>query len=83
MNKITNEFSEFVLFSEGENNALDSRSETREVRGKQSTYVNCLVRNKAVQLSPEERTRQLWLARLIDQYGYRSCREGGGNLKAA
>lgn len=70
MNKVTNEFSEFVLFSEEENNALDSRSEIREARGKQTTYVNCLIRNKAVQLKPEERTRQLWLARLIDQYGY-------------
>ncbi|MGQ3486991.1 DUF6647 family protein [Roseovarius pacificus] len=74
MNIATNEFSEFVLFSENENNALDSRSETREVRGKQTTYVNCLVRNKAVQLKPEERTRQLWLARLIDQYGYSPSR---------
>ena len=50
MNKVTNEFSEFVLFSEDENKALDSRSETREARGKQITYVECLVRNKAVQL---------------------------------
>ena len=74
MNKVTNEFSEFVLFSEDENKALDSRSETREVRRKQTTYVNCLVRNKAVQLKPEERTRQLWLARLIDQYGYPASR---------
>jgi len=74
MNKVTNEFSEFVLFSEDENNALDSRSETREVRGTTKPYVNCLVRNKAVQLSLEERTRQLWLARLIDQYGYAPSR---------
>ena len=43
MNIATNEFSEYVLFSEDENNALDSRSETREVRGKPTTYVNCLV----------------------------------------
>ena len=38
------------------------------------SYVNCLVRNKAVQLKSEERTRQLWLARLIDQYGYSPSR---------
>lgn len=74
MDNARNEFSEFVLFSEDENNALDHRSETRDVRGKPTTYVNCLVRNKAVQLKPEERTRQLWLARLIDQYGYAASR---------
>ena len=32
------------------------------------------MRNKDVQLKPEERTRQLWLARLIDQYGYPASR---------
>lgn len=36
MTKVTNEFNEFVLFSEVENNALDSRAEVRDVRGKQS-----------------------------------------------
>ena len=50
MNKVSNEFSQFVLFSEDENHALDIRSETREVRGKPTTYVTCLVRNKPVQL---------------------------------
>ena len=70
MNKMTNEFSEFALFSEGENHALDKRSFKKEVRGKLTDYVVCPVRDKDVQLRPEERTRQLWLSRLIDQYGY-------------
>ena len=34
----------------------------------------CLIRNKDVQLKPEERTRQLWLSRLINQYGYPASR---------
>lgn len=74
MKQAAQEFNEFVLFTQNENNALESPSGTREVRGKPTTYVNCLVRNKAVQLKFEERTRQLWLARLIDQYGYAPSR---------
>lgn len=62
--------SEFVLFSEADNRALEERTIVREVRGKPSSHVICLVRKKEVQLKPEERNRQLWLARLIEQYGY-------------
>lgn len=74
MNKIAAEFSEFVLFSEEEARALDARVIMRENRGKQVPYVTCLVRDKEVQLKPEERTRQLWLARLIDKLGYARSR---------
>ena len=74
MNKMTNEFSEFVLISEEENRALDEHSFEKDVRGKPSTYITCLVRDKAVQLKPEERTRQLWLSRLINQYSYPASR---------
>jgi type I restriction enzyme M protein len=62
--------SEFCLFSEADNRALEERTIVREVRGKPTDYVTCLVRKKEVQLKPEERNRQLWLARLIKQYGY-------------
>jgi len=74
MNKISSEFSKFVLFSEEEARALDARVVMRDNRGKQVEYVNCLVRDKEVQLKPEERTRQLWLARLIDNLGYARSR---------
>jgi type I restriction enzyme M protein len=74
MNKIAAEFSEFVLFSEEEARALEARVVLRENRGKQVPYVTCLVRDKEVQLKPEERTRQLWLARLIDKLGYARSR---------
>lgn len=72
MNKMTNESSEFALFSEEENRALDKRSFEKE--GKPTAYVVCPVRKKDVQLKPEERTRQLWLSRLVDQYGYPTSR---------
>lgn len=74
MNKVAAEFSEFVLFSEEEARALDARVVIRENRGKQVPYVTCLVRDKEVQLKSEERTRQLWLARLIDKLGYARSR---------
>src|SRR3546814_6195769 len=74
MKKIITEFSEFVLFSKEEVRALDSRTFSKENRGKQTLYVSCLVRGKEVQLKTEERTRQLWLARLIDKLGYAQSR---------
>ncbi len=74
MNKMTNESSEFALFSEEENRALDERTFIKNVRGKPATCVNCLIRGKDVQLKPEERIRQLWLSRLIDQYDYSPSR---------
>ena len=74
MKKQSSEFSEFVLFSEEEVRALDARVVLRDSRGKQVPYVACLVRDKELQLKPEERTRQLWLARLIDKLGYARSR---------
>lgn len=44
------------------------------MRGKQTPYATCLIRQKEVQLKPEERTRQLWLARLINTLGYAPSR---------
>lgn len=37
-------------------------------------YVNCLVRNKEIKLTPEETIRQLYLQILIDDYGYHPSR---------
>lgn len=65
---------EFVLFSQEEHLALDSRSVDRSVKGKLVPYAACLIRGKEFQLKPEERTRQLWLARLIDKLGYAPSR---------
>ena len=76
MNKATNEFSEFALFSEDENHELDNRSFDKQVRGKTVECIKCLIRKKDVQLKPEERTRQLWITRLINQFGYPASRIG-------
>jgi type I restriction enzyme M protein len=65
---------QFVLFSQEEHRALDDRTVERDVRSKPTSYATCLIRRKEVQLKPEERTRQLWLARLIDTLGYPASR---------
>jgi len=58
------------LFSHDEIHALRERTFLKEVRGKQAAFVSCVVRNKDIQLKPEEIVRQLYASRLIKQYGY-------------
>ena len=58
------------LFREEEIDALRERISTKVVRGRESYSVKCIVRDKDIQLKPEEVVRQLYAARLIRQYGY-------------
>jgi type I restriction enzyme M protein len=58
------------LFSEEELLALRRRIVIKESKGKKAAFVTCIIRGKDVQLKPEEIVRQLYAARLIEQYGY-------------
>ncbi len=58
------------LFTEDEINALRNKICNKTVRDKKNSFVNCIVRDKDIQLKPEEIVRQLYAARLIDRYGY-------------
>ena len=58
------------LFSTDEINALQEKVFTKKTRGKETPFVKCIVRDKDIQLKPEEIVRQLYAARLIKQYGY-------------
>ena len=58
------------LFIEDEINALKDKISTKKVRGKELPFVTCIVRDKDIQLKPEEIVRQLFAARLIEEYGY-------------
>lgn len=58
------------LFSEDEIAALLKRISFKESKGKKTPYVTCIIRDKDIQLKPEEIVRQLYASRLIDQYGY-------------
>lgn len=53
---------------------LEQSIEEKDVRGKLTPYVNCLVRNKSIKLTPEEIVRQLYLMVLIDDFHYPASR---------
>jgi len=58
------------LFTNDEVEALREKVFTKQVRGKESPFVTCIVRDKDIQLKPEEVVRQLFATRLIAEYGY-------------
>jgi type I restriction enzyme M protein len=49
---------------------LENRIIVKDVRGKATPYVKCLVRKKEMKLTPEEAVRQLYIQLLIDDYEY-------------
>ncbi len=58
------------LFPEDEIVALSNRINIKESKNKITPFVACIIRSKDIQLKPEEVVRQLYAARLIEQYGY-------------
>jgi type I restriction enzyme M protein len=58
------------LFSEDEIIALRKKIVIKESKGRKTPFVTCIVREKDIQLKPEEIVRQLYTARLIQNYGY-------------
>ena len=58
------------LFSDDEIDALREKVCTKLVRGKQTHFVKCIIRDKDVQLKPEEIVRQLYATQLLKRYGY-------------
>lgn len=57
-------------FKDDKISKLESGIFIKETRGKESAYINCLIREKAIRLTPEEVVRQLYLMVLMDDYGY-------------
>ena len=58
------------LFDAGDVADLRARAFTKSVRGRETPYVKCIVRDRDIQLKPEEAVRQLYAARLIHHCGY-------------
>jgi len=58
------------LFTDKEINQLEADILFREVKGKKTPYLKCLIRNKEIKLNPEEIVRQLYVKRLINLYKY-------------
>jgi type I restriction enzyme M protein len=59
-----------ALFSTDEIESLRKEVFTKIARGKETPFIKCIVRDKDIQLKPEEVVRQLYAARLINDYGY-------------
>lgn len=49
---------------------LEKQIEVIESNNKQTPYIQCLVRGKAIKLTPEEVIRQLFLKILMEDFGY-------------
>src|SRR5947199_9740044 len=58
------------LFTREEIEDLEGRITVKETRGKDTYFVRCLIRERDVQVKPEEIVRQLYLYRLMNHYGY-------------
>ena len=59
-----------ALFSENEIDTLRKQVLIKTKRGKETPFVKCIIRDKDIQLKPEEVVRQLYAARLLDKYDY-------------
>lgn len=62
------------LFSEEARRFVENEIFVKTVRGKDKPFITCLKRNKEIALKPEETVRQLYLYKLIHEYGYPASR---------
>lgn len=59
-----------TLFSEDSITTIESAIFMKQVKGVETPYIKCLVREKEIKLTPEEAVRQLYIYKLIHEYGY-------------
>lgn len=59
-----------TLFSEDSITTIESSIFMKQVKGVETPYIKCLVREKEIKLTPEEAVRQLYIYKLIHEYGY-------------
>ena len=59
-----------TLFSEDTIVVIESAIFMKSVKGMETPYIKCLVREKEIKLTPEEAVRQLYIYKLIHEYGY-------------
>ena len=58
------------LFSDKELQELERKITEKKSKGKKQYFINCIIREKEIQLKPEEVVRQLYTNRLVKKYGY-------------
>lgn len=59
-----------TLFSEDSITTIESAIFMKQVKDVETPYIKCLVREKEIKLTPEEAVRQLYIYKLIHEYGY-------------
>lgn len=57
-------------FTEEQIQNIENNIVLKEIKGKATPYIKCMIRNKDIRLNPEEIIRQLYLTVLIDDLGY-------------
>jgi type I restriction enzyme M protein len=58
------------LFTGKEIDVLRKKVFTKKLHDRESAFVTCIIRDKDIQLKPEEIVRQLYASRLMELYGY-------------
>ena len=58
------------LFDENAIKKLESKIIIKDSKGGLVYYIPCLIRDKDIKLTPEEVVRQLYLDKLLNEYGY-------------
>lgn len=65
---------EDTLFSDKEKEVIENRIIMKTIRNMQVPYIECLIREKEIKLTPEEAVRQLYIYKLMNDYGYSASR---------
>ena len=63
-----------TLFSVEDKSTIESRIFMKSVRGSEVPYITCAIRDKEIKLTPEEAVRQLYIYKLMNDYGYAASR---------
>lgn len=74
LQEIIKDSSYLSLFQQTAVDKLESRTIQKETKNNISYYTNCIIRKKEIKLTPEEVVRQLYLDKLINEYGYPESR---------
>ena len=61
-----------TIFEPAQIAAVEAAAYTKIVRGKLTPFIKCFIRGKEIRLTPEEAVRQMFIRKLIDEYGYQS-----------
>jgi type I restriction enzyme M protein len=59
-----------TLFENNEIDKLERQIIRKDIGGQKKYFINCIIRDREIQLKPKEIVRQLYTKRLINQYNY-------------